>query len=286
MRGVLNRLRRVAAVRLVVMFAVMAAALIGGQIARHQFGGSRAPPAQDIAVTLILCAATLAIYAGLVRLFERRTADELRPGFRWAGLGALIGFGLFCAVYGVLGLLGVASWAGFQGVAGVSPALMAAALAGICEELAVRGVLFRVLEDSLGTAAAIAASAVVFGLLHALNHGATVVSTAAIALEAGVMLAAAYAWSRNLWLPIGLHIAWNFTEGGVFGAAVSGGKGHGSLAAVNFTPGATDLLTGGAFGPEASLVTVVLCLAAGAAFMLAAVRAGHWRRPSFRMLLD
>jgi len=35
------------------------------------------------------------------------------------------------------------------------------------------------------------------------------------------MLAAAYAWSRNLWLPIGIHFAWNFTEGGVFGAAVS-----------------------------------------------------------------
>jgi hypothetical protein len=282
----LNTLRRVAAMRLLVMFVVMAATLTGGQIVRHQFGGSHRPAVLDIAVTLILCAATLGIYIGLVRLFERRAAAELTPGWRWAGLGALIGFCIFCAVYGVLGLMGVASWAGFQGLAGVSPALMVAAMAGVAEELAVRGVLFRVIEDSLGTSLALVASAIIFGLLHAVNPGATPISTTAIALEAGVTLAAAYAWSRNLWLPIGLHIAWNFTEGGVFGAAVSGGAAHGSLMAVNLSPRASALLTGGAFGPEASLVAVALCLAVAAVFIIGAVRAGHWRPASFRMLLD
>ena len=284
--GALNRLRRLAAVRLVVGSVVMAGALIGGQIVRHIFGGSHVPAVQDIAVTLILSAATLGVYAGMVRLFERRWPSELRPGWRWAALGAFIGFAMFCAVYSVLGLMGVASWGGFQGLAGVSPALMSAVMAGVAEELAIRGVLFRILDDSLGTTVAIVASAVIFGLLHAINPGATVISTTAIALEAGVTLAAAYAWSRNLWLPIGLHIAWNFTEGGVFGAAVSGGKAHGSLMAVNLSPTASDLLTGGAFGPEASLVTVALCLLVGAAFIVGAVRAGHWRGASFRMLLD
>ena len=58
-----------------------------------------------------------------------------------------------------------------------------------------------------------------FGLIHAANKGATLESTLAIALEAGILLAASYILTRSLWLPIGLHFGWNFTEGGIFGAA-------------------------------------------------------------------
>jgi hypothetical protein len=93
------------------------------------------------------------------------------------------------------------------------------------------------------------------------NSGATTVSTVAIALEAGVLLGAAYAACGSLWLPIGLHFGWNFTEGGVFGVAVSGRKAGAGI--VNMPLSGSALWTGGQFGPEASLVAVAVCLVAG-----------------------
>ena len=70
-------------------------------------------------------------------------------------------------------------------------------------------------------------------------------SAIAIMLEAGVLLGSAYFLTRRLWLPIGLHIGWNFTQGGVFGIAVSGHPSSGLLQAVLSGP---TWLSGGAFG--------------------------------------
>jgi hypothetical protein len=116
-------------------------------------------------------------------------------------------------------------------------------------------------------------------LLHAGNHGATTASTLAIALEAGILLAAAYVLTRSLWLPIGLHFGWNFTEGGIFGAAVSGGKSHGLIATSFSGP---DWLTGGAFGPEASVPAVVLCVITAMILLVLAIRRGEWKPMRFR----
>jgi hypothetical protein len=100
------------------------------------------------------------------------------------------------------------------------------------------------------------------------------VSTVAIALEAGALLGVTYAASRSLWLPMGLHFGWNFTEGGVFGTAVSGGQSHGLIESVLSGP---TLVTGGAFGPEASVIALAVCLAATAVTGLWTVRHGRWR---------
>jgi hypothetical protein len=149
------------------------------------------------------------------------------------------------------------------------------------EEIVFRGVVFRRLEDTLGTTLALVLSAAAFGLIHAGNPGASWVSTLAIALESGVLLALAFAATRSLWLPIGLHFGWNLTEGGVFGAAVSGGQYTGLIAApLSGAP----LITGGTFGPEASLSALVISLGASAALAWYAVRRGAWRRPRWRRL--
>src|SRR5471030_2266301 len=81
--------------------------------------------------------------------------------------------------------------------------------------------------------------------------GATIGSSVAIALEAGILLGAAYALTGRLWLPIGLHLGWNFAEGSIFGMAVSGGSQKGSL--ITGELHGSNLLTGGVFGPEASI---------------------------------
>ena len=102
-------------------------------------------------------------------------------------------------------------------------------------------------------------------------------SSIAIALEAGVLLGAAFALTQRLWLPIGLHLGWNFAEGSIFGMSVSGGKATGSLFAG--TLHGRNLFTGGAFGPEASIVAVVICLAAAVVLLWRTVRHGKSLKP-------
>lgn len=243
-------------------------------------------PWLDAAGVLVGCAAMLALYSSLVHWLEGSRPVELVPrdGARWLLVGCVIGFLLFNAVCLVFTLLGVVTWGGFNGFAVAFGPLLVSAIAAVGEELVFRGVLYRVLEDSLGTTAAVALSALLFGFMHAGNPGATLLSNVAIALEAGVMLAAAYAWSRSLWLVIGIHFAWNFTEGGVYGAAVSGLETRG-IVQMQLDRGADALLTGGAFGPEASLPALAVCMAAGAVFVALAVRRGQWRRRSMRLVL-
>jgi hypothetical protein len=79
-----------------------------------------------------------------------------------------------------------------------------------------------------------------------------------IILAGNIPLAALYVLTRRLWASIGYHVGWNFTEAYVFGAQVSGSGVGVSLYQVQPVPGVDTLWSGGAFGPEASVVTVVL----------------------------
>lgn len=272
-------------VRLLVFPVVLIAAVIGLQIARSKIVPKAPGPVHDglnLAWAVVFVVVMLAVYVLLVRGLEARAADELAPRKAARGLaaGLALGTGLFAAVFAVLSLIGVARIDGLAGRAGMATAAAMALAAAVGEELAIRGGLFRILEEMAGTLVAVLVSATIFGLLHAANPGATLVSSAAIALEAGVLLGLAYALTRSLWLPIGLHFGWNFTEGGVFGAAVSGGQSHGLL---KTTVAGPELLSGGAFGPEASVVAVALCLGLSAIIGLMAVRRGHWKPFGLRL---
>jgi len=283
-----QRARRLALVRLLAFGVVLLAAYIGLQLLplvlpvafRHAFLDQ-----VRVGSAIVLSAAMLALYVGLVRLLEGRPCDELavRAAAPLAALGVALGAGLFVLTILLLRASHAATWGGSAGSSGLAQAGALALASAVGEELIFRGGLFRILEESLGSALAMTLSGALFGLLHALNPGATLVSSTAIALEAGVLLAATYALTRSLWAPIGLHFGWNFTEGGVFGAAVSGGQAHGLFKVALAGP---PWLTGGAFGPEASVVAVGVSLAASALLIALAVRAGRWRRLRFRMTLD
>lgn len=93
-------------------------------------------------------------------------------------------------------------------------ALLALALySGVVEELVFRGVVFRVLEEWLGTWVALVLASLLFGGLHLTNPDATLWGAVAIALDAGTLLTACYVLIRRLWLAIGLHFGWNFLQG-------------------------------------------------------------------------
>ncbi len=271
--------------RLVVFFFVLVLAYAGCQVlvffsAKHPLGfpvGIVAPAAAFLGVLGLIL-----LYRRLVWWTERRPANEIRIAQAPAGFfgGAFVGIGLFCALYAILWAYGVATYQGLGTTDGIALSFSMALLAGVGEEIIFRGVVFRLFEEGFGTTVAVLFSGALFGLIHAGNHGATLASSAAIALEAGVLLAAAYALTRSLWLPIGLHFGWNFTEGGIFGAAVSGGTSKGL---VHIPLQGPVYLTGGAFGPEASVAAVGVCLIAAIVMLVLAARRGHWEPMRFRL---
>ena len=197
--------------------------------------------------------------------------------------GFALGAGLFTAIIGLLALVGsyrIVGWAPLPEGTTRAWVLGEAALwlffAAVYEEVLMRGIVLRLLEQSVGTWLAIALSALFFGLGHRNNPGATWVSTLSIAIEAGGLLGAAYVATRSLWLVIGLHWAWNLFEGPVWGSRVSGLDTR-ALADAKFH-GST-LLTGGAFGPEAGLVALLLGAALGVVFLVLAERRGQAYTP-------
>ncbi|MEU4791441.1 CPBP family intramembrane glutamic endopeptidase [Micromonospora tulbaghiae] len=243
--------------------------------------GSRAlVAAQDNAwLSLILGVATavaaIMVYGWVVRRTEGREVTELARDGAAARLnrGVLIGFAMFAAVIVNIALMGGYHVHGIGSVSGAVGIFGPMATAAVTEELMFRGLLFRLVEERLGTWLSLLLTGVLFGLMHLLNPDASLWGATAIAIEAGFMLAACYAATRNLWVPIGLHFGWNFAAGGVFGVVVSGnGESAGLLDAT--TSGST-LLSGGDFGPEGSLYTVAAGAALTVVFLWLAHRRGN-----------
>ncbi len=200
-----------------------------------------------------------------IEIAPRRLLDLLRG----MALGALI----IAVCVGFLALIGVYRveaiyWEYNPLAAFVSYGLVAA----VSEEILFRGVGFRLVEEGLGTWAAVAISGLVFGLSHLGNQYATVWGAIAIAIEGGILLAGVYALTRSLWWCIGVHFAWNIVQGPVFGSIVSGAGLNDSWLVSSWT--GPEILTGGTFGLEASIVPVVLAGTLGVILLVIAHRRG------------
>ncbi len=237
-----------------------------------------AGPVIELLATILVAALACLAYAGFVRILERRPVTELAlsgaPGELAAG--ALVGALLFAVTIGLIALMGFYRVTGVNAWSAMIPMLSLAVLSGVVEELIIRGVVFRIIEESLGTWLALGISALFFGFLHLGNPNATLWGALAIAIEAGIMLAAAYTFTRRLWLPIGIHFAWNFVQGGVFGVAVSG---NGVVGLLQSTLSGPALLSGGEFGAEASIFAVIVCLAAGVYLLWRSAKKGNILKP-------
>jgi len=226
-------------------------------------------------------AVTIVAYRLFVRWIEKRTAEELAfsialPQF---GIGVPLGAAMFGATALALWLAKCLEIEGANPCHVLVPAAIGSLVSAVIEEVLFRGIIFRITERSLGTWWALAISALLFGGIHLLNPNANWYAGLAIVLEAGIFLAAAYVWSRNLWFVIGAHFAWNFTEGGIFGVAVSGHQNEGLLRAR--LSGST-LLSGGAFGAETSVFAIAICLAVAIALLILARRKGRFVRPYWK----
>jgi uncharacterized protein len=154
----------------------------------------------------------------------------------------------------------------------ILPLIFSGTAVAIIEETLFRGIIFRITEERLGTYVALVLSALIFGALHLLNAHSTLASAFAIAMEGGLLLAAAFVYSRNLWFPIAIHFAWNFTQSGVFGAATSGNALRESL--LTSTVSGNTLISGGEFGPEGSVQAMLFCSAAAVVLLIISRKQG------------
>ena len=222
---------------------------------------------------LVKIVTLLVAYAAWVRWRERRQVHELalRGALPEVLAGLLLGSVLISVVMAMLGGLGVYSveavGSGAELLAVAGQLLPKILMGAVIEEVLFRLIVLRLLERSLGTVWALVLSSLAFGLAHGGNDGATPLISLALGIEAGLLFGAAYLLTRRLWFCASLHLAWNFTQGAVFSLAVSGQQGEGWLRGRLNGP---DWLTGGAFGPEGSVVTLVLGLVATAGVLVLA----------------
>ncbi len=280
--GLLARIAQLPPIRIVLFAAAIGGALwlegiaVGG-LSRLLGGGWPITAARVVISILVVHW----VYRGMTRLIEDRSADELAldgaPRETVAGIvvGAVC-LSLTVAVIAGLGYYHVESagaWTVLFSAFGI------AATSGYIEEVVFRGVLFRIVEEGLGTWAAFAITVVFFGAAHLGNPNATLYGAAAIGIEAGMLLGAAYVVTRRLWLAIGIHFGWNFMQAGVFGPNLSGHE-VGSLLQSRLS--GPDLLSGGALGVEGSLVAVLVCAAVTGLFVTKAHRRGQFVRPFWR----
>lgn len=189
--------------------------------------------------------------------------------------GLLLGSG---AVEGVLTSVEGDLFSGISVFTGLVVALGFFFVLAVLEELLFRGYLLVNIaegirigtDDRTAVLSAVAVTAVLFGVAHAANPGASLFSTLNIVLF-GLFLGCTYVFTDRLAVPIGIHTTWNYTLGPVFGLPVSGLTS--SVVVFDLELGGPQLLTGGDFGPEGGLLSL-LGLVVGVGFFLAWLRWG------------
>jgi membrane protease YdiL (CAAX protease family) len=177
------------------------------------------------------------------------------------GLGAF----LILVVFGILvagGWLTIESspWQPLD----VAAVILVAVVVGFNEELAFRGYIMQRLGQAWGMPLAVAASSILFGLVHVLNPNVTALGIVSVCFS-GLLYACAYLVTRSLWLPMGLHMSWNIVQMHILGFPGSGHVRPSILRSVTHGP---DLVTGGAFGPEGGIVVIGVVLVAIALLLL------------------
>ena len=233
-----------------------------------------------LVLAAISLAATLITTWLVGRFLDRRKFTDFGLHLHWSWwIDFCFGLALGAVLMGIIFLVEwAAGWAtpagflqpsptGLPFIPGILSSLIAYVCVGIYEELQSRGYHLKNLAEGLRFAkpkgavlVATLISSVIFGLMHAGNPNANVISTFNLFL-AGLFLALGYILTGELSIPIGLHITWNFFQGNVFGFPVSGTDAGATFIAIE--QGGPPLVTGGAFGPEAGLIGIAAMILGG-----------------------
>lgn len=177
-----------------------------------------------------------------------------------AATGAALGIVLVALIFGVHWVMGWLQFESFAWSILPSSSLIAGlvvitahyAIVGFNEELIMRGYVQQNLIEEWGVRPGVLVSALLFGLIHLSNEGATFLSILNM-VALGLLFSYGYLITRSLWLPAALHFTWNLTQS-VLGFPVSGASGF-HLCKLHVR--GPVLLSGGSFGPEGGLLVTV-----------------------------
>lgn len=217
---------------------------------------------KDLITGIIVAIFTITSYTCLFRFYEKRKITEFSKAgiLRNLILGVILGSILQSLTVLVIYLKGGYLIISINPIQFLIPPLTMAFTSAIFEETLTRGIVFRITEKKLGSYFALIISAILFGAAHLANPSSSLTTAISVAIEAGLLLGSAYIYSRNLWFPIAIHFAWNFTQSAIFGANVSGYTISKTLITSKIQ--GAGWFTGGNFGPEGSIQATIFCCVA------------------------
>lgn len=187
-------------------------------------------------------------------LKKKNSLINFLKGF-WIGL---LMFGLVTGLMYVSGVITLEQGlsAGIKTIPGVLVILPGWILQSSTEEILTRGWFMHVVGARHKPVIGFVLSSVIFGFMHLLNPGVTALSIINIILV-GLVLGLYVIHTQDLWGACGIHAAWNFSQSNVFGFNVSGME-TSTHSLLRFSANGPDFLTGGAFGPEASIMATII----------------------------
>lgn len=220
------------------------------------------------------------VYALLSRWLEQRSAApeaSVSNAARWLIPGALLGSAAFGLV--MLGIRLLGGWDSQTRGSAEGLAITAGIMACVAvnEEIVFRGVLTRIVAERFGGWVALVVSSVLFGAMHLINVKVNVWGVLSIVVTGGLLFGVLYLVTRSLWLVIGFHFAWDVIQTGVFGVH-SSGQDESAHSLYRTVLSGKEWLTGGSFGPEASVVTLVVVTVPALILLVVAASTGRMRR--------
>ncbi|HTB26522.1 MAG TPA: CPBP family intramembrane glutamic endopeptidase [Puia sp.] len=219
--------------------------------------------------------AALLIYIFLFSFYEKRKITELSSSTFGsnANFGFFTGFLLQSSFILIIFIAGDYTIVRVNAFSDMIPAFIMALTAGFVAEIIIIGIVFRLIEKQFGTAVSITIMIIIFVIAHSGVKDGNLISVLSTSINAGLLLPAAYVFSRSLWLPIFMHFAWDFTEPGIYGAINPG---------ISITKSLFDskisgprLITGGPLGPQNSIQALIICLVLGIIFLRLAKMKGN-----------
>lgn len=228
--------------------------------------------------SIVIASASATAYYFLVKYLEKREPLELSltHSIKETAAGIALGFMMITTIVIILYLFDFLRFSEINNFSEIYNGLRIAILSGVVEEILFRALIFRLIQKMFGTWIALIISSLLFGFSHLANPNATIWSSTAIAIEAGLLLGSVYILTNRLWIPIGLHFGWNLTQGGIFNIPVSG---HDVGGIIQVRLIGDPFFSGGSFGLENSVIAVVLCVLVSAIILMRTVKAKKIIKP-------
>lgn len=283
-KGIIQKILQFPLTKIIVGIIVVAGVYVLSNMALVQIFKTDALTEDVISLFIALISTFLSAitYALLFKFYEKREIKELSTNglAKNLSVGLLLGFVLQSLTILVIFFNGGYSITSVNPIVFIIPPFAMAFSSAIFEEILFRGIIFRVMEEKLGSYVSLIISAIIFGLLHMSNPNSSFIAGVGLAIQAGLLLAAAYIFTRNLWFPIAIHFAWNFTQSAIFGANVSGITLSKTLITSKIS--GVDWITGGPFGPEGSIQATSFCLMAAIILLILNHKQGKIIKPYWK----